>query len=272
MGVKRRCPEVPSAKQNRSNLPITSEERKVEAAHYLIQTQGEDWLEPAHIEAIFDWMPHSHGRDILILAHWHGRLKQAGHDPWNAFGMCESFKYSDMERRAYKVLAYQAESVMRAARFHCTTEMHHRIAGLALTEMVLSDICETCNAVGCADCDYIGRKGWSQTKRIDMLETNSTCWGRTLGKAYQYSLLPSIASQEREAAKQFMRTAADRFGVRLEQLLCAMAIDPENIRAKRSQGGYKRYVVREERSEKRGGGAGKFDVVEHWSGFRGHDG
>lgn len=209
---------------------VMSSERMVDIAHYLIQNKGERYLEPAHVEICLDTMPHSHGRDLLILAHHHGRLRTAGFDPWNAFGMCAEFKFSDIERRAYKVLAYQAESTMRAAKFYCTPEMHYRIAGLALTEMVLSDLCPSCNGSGCGDCDRIGRKGWSQTRRIDMLETNVECWRRTLGRAYHYVLLPSLATQEREAAKQFVRTACYHFGDRLEQLLLAAANDPQKIR------------------------------------------
>lgn len=233
-------------------LPRTTEERKVEAAHYLIQTRGEDYLEPAQIEMIFDWMPHSHGRDILILAHYHCRLKQAGFDPWSAFGLCPQLKFSDIERRAYKVLAYQAESVMRAAKFHCTQDMHHRIAGLAMTEMVLSDLCDACNGVGCVQCHQVGRKGWSQTRRIEMLETNTTCWMRTLGRVYQHSFLPSIATQEREAAKVFMRIAADRFGQRLDHLLLAMATETGSIRGN-SKGRGGRRASREDRGGRSAG-------------------
>ena len=189
--------------KTRAVLSTNDRDLQVIAAHYLISTKGGGVFEPAEVALGLEWTPRSLGRDILDLGFYTQKLNYD--DPFETYGHCESYGYREYEKRLYRLLAWQAESLMDPSGPRYGRRMKLRLASMAMRETVNMPVCKSCNSAGCKSCEWWGREHDGDWNRIRYLETHMRNWHGHLRAFYIHTYLPTVANQGREAARSWLR-------------------------------------------------------------------
>jgi hypothetical protein len=194
-------------------------EEAAELAIYLICNKGGDVLHPAQVLFGLEMTPRSAGKDLLVLTYHMQGLRADKDDCWGAYGVCERLDSFDIEKRCYKLFAYQFERLCRESGVRYGHAMPYRLSALMLAELTTQPTCTACNSAGCEVCEGTGKVCWPKTRRILFIETTQKNWTKHLGKMYVGCVLPMAAGQMREAARVFLRVVCDLFPERMRDVL-----------------------------------------------------